>query len=112
MRPLALAWLLAGSLALLGGVRQANAQAVLPCAIGAAAPFDVPLAGVDAVGRPFAVKIAGWYGPYDGFGYPAAANTVGVYAGLPINRWDLRYAPAPCPLLPAPPAIAPAARDA
>ncbi len=103
MRALILALLLASSLFLFGGARKAEAQAIMPCAIGASVPFEVPLAGVDPTGKVFTVKIAGWYGPYDGFGYPGAANTFGFYGGLPINRWDFGYFPAPCPIVPAPP---------
>jgi hypothetical protein len=111
MRSLALALALAGSLVLLGGVRDASAQASMPCAVGTAVPFSVPLVGVDPAGRAFSIKIAGWYGPYDGFGYPGAANTFGIYGGQPINRWDFGYFPNPCPILPAPPVTTAVARD-
>jgi hypothetical protein len=109
MRALALALALAGSLSLFVGVREASAQATLPCAVGTSVPFSVPLVGVDPAGRAFSIKIAGWYGPYDGFGYPAAANTFGVYGGLPVNRWDFGYFPEPCPILPGPPVPVPTA---
>jgi hypothetical protein len=112
MRALALALALAGSLFLLVGVRDASAQATLPCAVGASVPFSIPLVGVDPAGRAFSIKIAGWYGPYDGFGYPAAANSFGIYGGLPVNRWDFGYFPSPCPILPGPPLTVPAALDA
>jgi hypothetical protein len=111
MRRLALALGLAGSLVLLGGVREAHAQAVMPCAVGTSVPFSVPLVGVDPAGRAFSIKIAGWYGPYDGFGYPAAANSFGVYGGQPVNRWDFGYFPNPCPIIPEPPVATTAALD-
>src|SRR5215208_5952872 len=108
MRRLALALSLAASLLLLGNVREASAQvplpsATLPCAVGTTVPFSVPLVGVDPAGRAFSIKIAGWYGPYDGFGYPATANSFGIYGGQPVNRWDFGYFPSPCPIIPAPP---------
>src|SRR3954447_23985389 len=77
-----------------------SAQVMAPCAIGQAPPFDMPQAGVDPLGRPFAIRVMGVYGPYDGFGYPLVVNTVGMYAGLPYARATRGYVPTPCPIVP------------
>jgi hypothetical protein len=82
-------------------VPPANAQGLAPCAFGQVAPFDIPQMGFDPVGRPFALRVVGVYGPYDGLGYPLWVNTTGFYAGVPYTRATLGYVPAPCPVVPA-----------
>ena len=102
MRYLLLALLVAALAAPFVAVPEASAQVVAPCAIGQTAPFAMPQAGVDPFGRPFAIQVMGVYGPYDGFGYPMMVNSVGTYAGRPYARAYVSYAPAPCPVVPAP----------
>jgi hypothetical protein len=100
MRPRLVALVAVVLLALFLVVPAASAQVPAPYAFGPTTPFYVPQAGVDPAGRPFALEVAGWYGPYDGFGYPVVVNTVGVYAGVPVARTRLGYVPAPFPVAP------------
>jgi hypothetical protein len=102
MRYLLLALLVVALGAPFVAVPTASAQVVAPCAIGQAAPFAMPQAGVDPFGRPFAIQVMAVYGPYDGFGYPLMVNSVGTYAGRPYARAYVSYVPMPCPVVPTP----------
>ncbi len=97
MRTLFVAVVAAVFLALFAAVPGAAAQ-VSPYPYGPIAPFYVPQAGIDPFGRPFALAVAGWYGSYNGLGYPVVVNTVGVYAGVPIVRTWLGFVPVPAPV--------------
>src|SRR5262245_40879227 len=104
---------LAGAMFLaLGATSGTNAQVIepfavpppAPIAVAPPAPFCVPRAGLDAIGRPYALQGSGAYLPYDGFGYPVVVNTVGTYAGVPVARTAFRYVPVPPALAPLAPA--------
>ena len=84
----------------LGATAGAHAQVPEPFGVAPTAPFYVPQAGVDPVGRPYALQVSGAYLPYDGFGYPVVVNTVGTYNGVPVARTTFRYVPVPAPLAP------------
>jgi len=73
------------------------------CALGQVVPFSVPVQGIDLSGRPYFIQTNGWYGPYDGFGYPVQTTMMGQYGGLPMQRQSLGYIPSPCPVPPVPP---------
>jgi hypothetical protein len=68
------------------------------CAYGQVLPFSIPRFGFDQLGRPFFFNVEGWYGPYDGFGYPVAISTIGFYGGQPFARVTHGYIPLPCPV--------------
>ena len=60
---------LAGAVFLaLGATSGASAQVPEPLGLAPTAPFYVPQAGIDPIGRPYALQVSGAYGPYDGFG--------------------------------------------
>jgi len=68
------------------------------CATGQVIPFSLPRSGVDQTGRNFFFNVDGWYGPYDGIGYPVVTNTIGFYGGQSIARSSRGYIPSPCPV--------------
>ncbi len=70
------------------------------CALGQVVPFQVPVQGLDQTGRPYFFMTTGWYGPYDGFGYPIVTQMVGQYGGVPMQRQSQGYIPSPCPVPP------------
>jgi len=70
------------------------------CALGQVVPFQVPVQGLDQNGRPYFFLTNGWYGPYDGFGYPIVTQMIGQYGGTPMQRQSQGYIPSPCPVAP------------
>src|SRR3954453_19261032 len=96
---------LAGAVFLaLGATSGASAQVPEPFGLGPIAPFYVPQAGIDPIGRTYALQVSGGDGPYDGFGYPVVVNKVGPYAGVPVAPTAFPYVPVPPPLAPLAPA--------
>jgi hypothetical protein len=86
MRPMVLALAGALLLALFVALPGASAQVPMPYGFAPTAPFYVPQTGIDPFGRPYALQVAGAYGPFDGLGYPVVVNTVGFYGGVPLAR--------------------------
>jgi hypothetical protein len=76
------------------------------CALGQVVPFSVPVQGFDQSGRPYFFQTNGWYGPYDGSGYPVQTTMIGQYGGVPMQRQSQGYIPSPCPVPPVPPVVA------
>jgi len=68
------------------------------CALGQVVPFSVPVQGFDQSGRPYFFQTNGWYGPYDGNGYPVVTTMIGQYGGAPMQRQSQGYIPSPCPV--------------
>jgi hypothetical protein len=75
-----------------------SGQTQYTCAIGQVMPFNVPVNGIDSTGRPYFFQTNGWYGPYDGFGYPVVTQMIGQYGGVPMQRTSQGYIPSPCPV--------------
>jgi hypothetical protein len=73
------------------------------CALGQVVPFSVPVQGLDQSGRPYFFQTNGWYGPYDGNGYPVVTTMIGQYGGAPMQRQSQGYIPSPCPVPLVPP---------
>jgi hypothetical protein len=73
------------------------------CALGQVVPFSIPVQGLDQSGRPYFFQTNGWYGPYDGYGYPVVTTMIGNYGGTPMQRQSQGYIPSPCPVPPVPP---------
>jgi hypothetical protein len=97
MRPMVLALAGALLLALFVALPGASAQVPMPYGFAPTVPFYVPQTGIDPFGRPYALQVAGAYGPFDGLGYPVVVNTVGFYGGVPLARTTFRYVPVAVP---------------